>query len=153
MDPTQKLITQYPEISSAPTHFKTSVLWGDVDMALHVNNIIYLKWSETARVQYFDDMKMDTSFSGDAGPILGWQDGKYLYPVTYPDEVLVTALVTEILSDRFIMECRVYSLQAGRLAAISKQHIVPYSYTERKKIPIPINWLEGIKLLQPKSHF
>lgn len=149
MDSREKLAEVYPEVLEAPVWIYTSVHWSDMDVADHVNNIIYLKWSETARVAYFEKINMDTSFRGNQGPILGWQDGKYLFPMRYPDDVLVTASVIEIREDRFIVECRVYSLTHQRLAAISKQHIIPYDYVELRKIPIPEDWLQGIKELQP----
>ena len=148
MDLRESLITKYPEITSAPAIIETKIMWGHMDSANHVNNLIYLQWAETARVLYFEKMGMDTTFSGAEGPILGWQDGKYIYPLTYPDDVLVTEVVIELLEDRFVLESKIYSLQKTRIAAISKQHIIPYSYKELKKIPLPDKWISNIKRLQ-----
>ncbi len=153
MDFRKSLVSQYSEVDVAPVYFKTPVLWGHMDAAQHVNNLVYLKWTETARVIYFEKMKLDISFGGALGAILGWQDAKYIFPVNYPDEVLITAIVTELRTDRFVMECRVYSKKHQRLALISKQEIIPFNYVDQKKIALPQQWIDQINILQPKSPF
>ncbi len=145
----EKLIDKYPEISLSPLTMEIPLLWGDMDSAKHVNNLIYLKWAETSRILVFDKM-MDTSFEGKEGPILGWQDCKYIFPMTFPDTALVTCQVSEILEDRFMMVSKIFSLKHTRIAAISKQSIVPYDYKQLKKISIPQSWLpklEGLTVL------
>ncbi|MEL6388911.1 MAG: thioesterase family protein [Bacteroidota bacterium] len=149
MDHQSKLIARYPEIEITQVRISSTVHWGDMDIANHVNNINYLRWCETARVGYFERAGIDTKFSTGVGAILGWQDAKYLYPMAYPDEALITAQCLEIREDRFVMECRVYSLNHTRLAVISKQQIVPYDYDHRKKAPLPYSWISGIKALEP----
>ena len=39
-----------------PIKTEIPVLWGDNDSFGHVNNIIYLKWCETSRVELFRKM-------------------------------------------------------------------------------------------------
>jgi len=145
MDPTfSALIEKYPEIGSAQIKQTFSVLWGDVDMAQHVNNLIYLRWAETARIQLFD-MIMTTSFYGGIGPILGWQDCKYIFPMTYPGTALAVPMVTKLLEDRFLMTTKIYSIDHNRIAAISQQSIIPYDYKALKKVPIPALWRESLQ--------
>lgn len=122
-----------------PTH------WGDEDSANHINNLVYLKWAETVRVHYFEAMGMDFSFSGDvAGPILAWQDCKYVFPMTHPDVAIVGSRCVEIQEDRFIIETGIFSEKHGRIVAITKQSIVPYNYGLLKKVAMPEAWKEGI---------
>jgi acyl-CoA thioester hydrolase len=132
-----KIIEKYP------------VHWGDMDSANHVNNLIYLRWAESARIKYFEKMEMDTSFSsGGTGPILGWQECKYIFPMTYPDTAIVGARTVEIKEDRFFIECAIFSEKHNRIAAISKQSIIPYSYGELKKVEMPDPWLEEIAKIE-----
>jgi len=117
-----------------------------MDAARHVNNLVYLRWSESGRIAYFNKIKVNPSFSGaDTGPILGWQDCKYIYPMTFPDTAIVGVRTLEILEDRLIMESAIFSERVNRIAAVSKQIIVPYSYAELKKVPLPQSWIEGIE--------
>lgn len=143
----EKLLERHPEIKGYPLKMEHDILWGDMDSAKHVNNLIYLKWSETSRILLFNQM-MDTSFDGKEGPILGWQDCKYIFPLTFPDKVLITCGVTEIKEDRFMMRSQIYSYRHHRIAAITEQSIIPYDYIQLKKINIPASWLENLKNLK-----
>lgn len=139
----EQLTESYPEISSAPILYETSVLWGDMDSAQHVNNLVYLKWTETSRIKLFsliDNIKFD----GEKGVILAWQDMKYIYPMTYPDTAVITARVSEIRDDRFFIESKIYSYQHGRIAALSSQSIIPYDYISLSKVPLSDAWKERL---------
>lgn len=126
-----------------------STHWGDEDSARHINNLVYLRWAETVRVQYFEAIGMDASFTGDvAGPILAWQDCKYIFPMTHPDVAIVGARCVEVLEDRIIIETGVFSEKHGRIVAITRQSIVPYNYAKLCKVPLPESWKEGIRLVE-----
>jgi acyl-CoA thioester hydrolase len=120
-----------------------------MDAANHVNNLIYLRWAESGRIEYFEKMGMDISFnSGGTGPILGWQDCKYIFPMTFPDTAIVGCRVLEILSDRFTVETAIFSEKHQRIAAISQQSIIPYNYAELKKVNLPEIWVEKIRAIE-----
>lgn len=126
--------------------FKTH--WGDEDAARHINNLVYLRWAETARVQYFEAMGMDIAFSGDGtGAILAWQDCKYIFPMNHPDEALVGVRCVEILADRFVLETGIFSKRNNRIVAITRQHIVPYNYANLRKALLPEDWQKGIRMI------
>lgn len=128
------------------------VQWGQMDSARHVNNTIYLRWAESARIAYFEAMKMDTSFQGGGvGPILGWQDCKYIFPLTYPDTAIVGVRTIEEKEDRFFMECAIYSEKHQRISAISKQSIIPYDYKDLKKVAVPQSWRDVIASIENPS--
>ena len=68
-----------------PIKTEIPVLWGDVDSFGHVNNIIYLKWCETSRVELFRKMydvkTLDTEniqLGSGVGPILANFNCNYL---------------------------------------------------------------------------
>ncbi len=149
MDSRSSLVLKYPLIDNLPVSIDLSVLWGDMDAAQHVNNTVYLRWCETARIEYFRTAQIDTSFTLGVAPILGWLDAKYIRPITYPDQVLITVEVTELKTDRLTMESRVYSLKNQHLALISKQEIIPYNYEKLYKTPFPNSWIEALRTLQP----
>lgn len=135
-----------------PVQLHIDVQWGDMDAAKHVNNLIYLRWSESARIEYFKQMGMEVSFGGlGAGPILGWQDCKYIFPMTFPDTALVGIKVSGMKEDRIMMDCRIFSKKNERIAAITNQIIIPYDYVGLKKMDLPDEWLNAIQEIeQPK---
>ncbi len=127
---------------------KYPVHWGDMDAAKHVNNLLYLRWAESGRIAFFKVMGMDTSFSSsEVGPILGWQDCKYIFPITFPDTVIVGIRCSEILEDRFKLECGIFSERHDKIAAISRQDIIPYDYGTLKKVALPTQWRAQLEKL------
>ncbi len=126
---------------------KIPIQWADMDSAQHVHNVIYLRLAEAGRISYFEKTDIDISFK-EIGPILGWQDCKYIFPITYPDTAIIATRVAEILEDRMVMEIAVFSEKYQRIAALSKQHIIPYNYAELKKVPLPKTWINGVHALE-----
>lgn len=114
---------------------EVEVQWGDMDAAQHVNNVIYLRWGESARVVYFD--KMGFEVSGELGFILAWQDCKYIRPVTYPDTISIGVKIVEVEEYSFNMESYFFSEKQNRLIAISKQKVVTYDYKNLCKTAVP----------------
>ena len=134
---------------------KVTVEWGEMDAAQHVNNTVYLRWVESSRIAYFQKMKVDISSSGTApaqeGIILGYADCKYIFPVTFPDTIHIGVKITEIKSDRIVMESHLFSEKYSRIVAVSKQEVLPYSYVERKKIGVPTRIISAIEAIEEKS--
>ena len=134
------------QLSDYNTFFEYRIQWGQMDAAQHINNLEYLRWAESARVEYFDKIGISVDFgTSDLAPILGWQECKYIFPITYPDIALVGIKTTEIMSDRLMLETSVFSKKYERIACVSKQSIVPYDYIKLTKVSLPGEWVERIK--------
>ncbi len=127
------------------------IQWGDMDAAQHVNNVNYLRWCESVRIAYFAKMGMDLSFSEGVGPILGYQDCKYIFPLTYPDTAIIGCRTVSIGEDRFIMECKVFSQRHQRISAISEQVIIPYGYNTLTRSTMPEEWRVAIEKIEEKK--
>ena len=134
--------------SAFPVLVSLPVQWGDMDAAQHVNNVNYLRWGESARIGYFAEMGMDLSFSEGVGPILGYQDCKYIFPMTFPDTAIIGCRTVSIAEDRFTMECKVFSEQHQRISAISKQVIIPYDYSTLSRAKMPEEWQAAIRRIE-----
>ncbi|MEM7536526.1 MAG: thioesterase family protein [Chloroflexota bacterium] len=140
--PIEALLKPFPVIT------EIKVQWGEMDAARHVNNAVYLRWAETARVQFFHELKVFSSPQSKAGMILGWQDCKYIFPVTFPDTVLIGSRARVIEQERIMVECHFFSTRHQRLVAISNHRQVAYDYTALTKIPLPAEWKERIFEIQ-----
>ncbi len=141
----QELLKEFPSVIELP------VQWGEMDAAKHVNNSVYIRWGESARIAYFDKMNLDNSFSEQIGPILGWQDCKYIFPVTYPDTISIGVKTVEVKADRFFIECHMFSHKHQRIVAINKNSIIAYDYHNLKKAELPQEWIEKISSLEGKT--
>jgi len=118
------------------------VQWRDMDAAQHVNNVVYLKWVEAARIKFFIDLNGPNLTNEEkVGPILAWQECKYIRPIEYPDTVIVGIRKIEVLEDRIVTEAHIYSKVKNCLVAISKQQTVSYDFKLKRKAPLPLNWI------------
>ncbi|WP_447922692.1 acyl-CoA thioesterase [Achromobacter aegrifaciens] len=68
--------------------------WGDSDSLNHLNNTLYFRLMEEARMQILYDAGF--ALPADHGPILAHASCDFLRPLTYPANVLVTHKVTRI---------------------------------------------------------
>lgn len=120
------------------------VLWGDMDDFGHVNNIIYLKWCETSRVELFrkvwdlKSLKMEDILSEEGmGPILANFNMNYRIPVQYPDLITVKTRVTSIGNTSFGISHELYSKANGEnIVANGESVVVMINYKLGEKIAI-----------------
>src|ERR1039458_3916242 len=69
-----------------PVVITVPLLWGDHDAFGHVNNLVYLRWCETARVEYLLLVGLWPSLPpAGLGPILANISCDYKRPLTFPD--------------------------------------------------------------------
>jgi acyl-CoA thioester hydrolase len=137
-------------LADYPIHTSIPVQWGEMDLANHINNVVYLRWVESGRMDYLRALDL-TDFSGRKqriGVILGAVECKYLLPLSYPDTVVVGTRVTAVEADRFIMESAIMSEKYQKLAAVCKSRIVAFDYRDRKKATWPEQVLEGIREIE-----
>jgi len=127
-------------------HTTIEVQWGDMDAFRHVNNVAYVKWGETARIDYFKALKLFSSIPEkmNYAPILGYQSVKYIAPLIYPDTVIIGTKTEGIQRDRVILKSYFFSTSQQRLVAIKTHEVVLFDYKTQRKIPIPKVLVERI---------
>ncbi|MCK4507997.1 MAG: acyl-CoA thioesterase [Desulfuromonadales bacterium] len=125
-----------------PVMVKVSVAWGEMDAFEHVNNIVYFRYFENARIAYFEKLDyMKSMVESGVGPILASTQCQYRRPLTYPDVVQVGARISELCDDNFVMQYCIVSEKTGKIAAEGEALMVSYDYRNKKKAAI----LEPIK--------
>ncbi len=128
----------------APIRF--SMHWGEMDAFGHLNNVIYFRYFESARIAFFEDLDItENALPRTIGPILSFTSCRFKAPLVYPDVLWAATKATEIKEDRFTMEHVVYSEKLGRIAAVSDATIVAYDYRKNEKAVLPDVWLELLK--------
>ena len=127
------------------------VQWGDQDPFAHVNNTIYFRWFETARIAYLERIQLTGQDQHSRlGPILAAIDCQFRRPVTYPDWVQIGSRVTRLGRSSFDMEHRVYSERMAGVAAEGDSTIVVFDYDTQKSQPIPPELRQKIEELEAK---
>ena len=108
-----------------------NVAWGELDAFGHVNNTVYFRYFEDARIAYLDAIGFMGGPPNDIGPILHSTMCRFRRPLKYPDTLRVGARVTEVAEDRLTMEYRIVSGPSpGEAAAVGKyqepgRHVSP----------------------------
>lgn len=126
----------------------TPVAWGEMDAFQHVNNIVYFRYFESARIAYFDRVGINEEMKRSGiGPILASTQCRFKAPLSYPDNISVAAGVSEISDDRFTMKYYVMSHKSGRIVAEGEGVIVFYDYNNSCKHLIPEEIKKRIMLL------
>jgi len=132
ISPVDTLLHDFPVIVQFP------IAWGEMDALGHVNNTIYFRYFESARVAYLTKINfIDPAANDGVGSILASTQCDFRKALAYPDTVAIGARVTEIGSDRFSMEYRVVSHRLQKIAAEGKGIIVSYNYREKRKADLP----------------
>lgn len=125
-------------LSEFPVVLETPVAWGEMDALGHVNNIVYFRYFESARMLYFQKMGFwEYMQETGIGPILGFTSCKFRKPLRYPDRVKVGARTSNILNDRFIMNYAIASENLGGIVAEGEGVIVMYDYRTNSKTTLP----------------
>ena len=141
------LLADYPVVVEVP------VVWGEMDSYRHVNNVVYFRYFESARLEYF--RRLDWfAFERDTGvgPILAATRARFRKPLTYPDTVSIGARISAIGADRVTFDYLIVSHNLNAVAADGHATIVSYDYRNARKTPLPdelrrrIEELEGRQL-------
>jgi acyl-CoA thioester hydrolase len=137
------LLTSYPVV------IETDVAWGDMDAFNHVNNTVYFRWFESARIAYH--RKVGFTGNDGVGPILAATSCRMRIPLAYPDRVAIGARIREIGDDRFTMEYAVVSQTLTKVAAEGEATVISYDHPAKRRAPLPEDVRQQIEKLEKKS--
>src|SRR5271168_494933 len=99
-----ELLKGYPVIVVQP------VVWGEMDAYQHVNNVVYFRYFENARLEYIARLGW-FAFEKETGigPILSATQARFRRPLTYPDRIAIGARLLKLEEDRLHLEHRIIS--------------------------------------------
>ena len=130
-------------------------VFGDLDAMGHVNNVVYLKWIETARIAYWIRVTGQKAHAGvpetggashEPGPgimsgvlidmILARTEIDYRSPVSYGETLDVFVRTSLIKRSSLVFYYAVVSRTDGRTVADAKTVIVCYDYAGLRSKPV-----------------
>jgi len=77
-----------------PVHVtRIPVRWGDMDALGHVNNTVYFRFAEQARIDWLMALGIRDIVAVDAGPVIVNASCTFLKPITFPATVEVKTLI------------------------------------------------------------
>ena len=137
------LLSGYPVVTSIP------ILWGDEDSFAHVNNVVYLRWCETSRVEYMRRIAIwpEPPPRG-IGPIMAGVTCDYKLALTYPDTVDIGTRVASVGNSSIRLEQVVVSRRLQAVAAVVESTIVLLDYKNQRPVRVPDEVRAAIDALQ-----
>jgi len=117
--------------------------WGDMDAMAHLNNTVYFRVLEEARIQWFRQLGFPTMPSGQA-PILAHVSCDFLRAMTYPGVARVRQVITNTGRSSVEMALTIERTdEPGTQYAAGRSVIVWFDYVANKSQP----WPEAVRAL------
>ena len=112
------------------------IRWGDMDAYGHVNNTVYFRYMEQARVEWIEAMEIPMQPGGD-GPVIINAACTFLIPMTYPGVVEVRTYVGQ--PGRSSVQTHVEMRLEGdeRIYAKGAAKVVWMNTQSGKSVPLP----------------
>ncbi|KAL1872660.1 hypothetical protein Daus18300_004206 [Diaporthe australafricana] len=159
----QALATEWRRLSAGSEGYLTGgrrglegqqVVWGEQDSFQHVNNVRYVRWAESSRVNWATDFAARARDPADrraweelmtprsVGLILKSIKVDFKFPMTYPDKVSVYHRLRHQPSSApspssLILDAVVFSHRHRRVSARVEEDIVIYDYRAARKTEMP----------------
>ncbi|OJJ40457.1 hypothetical protein ASPWEDRAFT_33856 [Aspergillus wentii DTO 134E9] len=143
--------------------FRHNVVWGEMDTMGHVNNVTYVRYAETARVNLTRNIGIHIDpanrkrwsnllNSTGIGLILRSIKVDYKFPMTYPDKISVYHKLVHdptAAPSQYAFELQVIILSEARQRPAARCHedIVTYDYKGKKKTALPPYVMEQFKAM------
>jgi acyl-CoA thioester hydrolase len=125
-------------LAGYPVVVQNRVAWGDMDAQRHVNNVIYYRYFENARIAYYERIGK-YGFQAQSGItfVLASNSCRYKAPVEYPDTLHIGARIAEIGTDRAVMKYLLVSERLERVAAEGDAVLVALDPARKTKVAFP----------------
>lgn len=126
--------------------FPIAIRWGDMDAMGHVNNTVYFRYMEQARISWFDAMGFSPDPSGQ-GPVIVSTACNFRRELCYPGTVLVRQWVGDLGNSSFNTWMQL-SRQDDRdtVYAEGEARVVWVDFPKRRSTPLPAQVREAILL-------
>ena len=117
--------------------------WGDMDALGHMNNTVYFRFLEQARISWFDVIGADYRKLPE-GPVLGSITCRFILPVVYPADLEVTLLAGASRRSSFPLYSEIRdSGPPGRIYARAEAVMVWIDLKDGKSRPLP-DWFRAV---------
>ena len=145
-------MTQEDLLAEFPVSITLPIQWGDMDAFGHVNNTVPLRWFESARIAYIEQIGLSEMMTGDGvGPILAAIHCNYRRQVEYPDTVRIGARIGRMGRSSFTMLHVVVSEAHQAVCVEGESTIVVFDYQSQRPVRVPDEIREAVAERESQS--
>lgn len=117
-----------------PFPVKQQVLWGEMDAFNHINNVIYFRYFETARVEFFNQSGLwQLYFNENIRIVVGKLECNFIREITHPAEIEISVGIKRIGNSSLTVHHKV--MHNGQIAAHGDGIIVATNPETGKSTP------------------
>jgi acyl-CoA thioester hydrolase len=143
---------QSDPLAAFPIVISLPVQWGDQDSMGHVNNVVFFRWCESARIEYFGRVGMPGRRAGGQGEfILASIRCDFRRQVNFPDTVRIGARISRIGRSSMTMDHVVVSQAQQAVVAEAESTMVSFDYGSGTSQPVPAEARAAIAKLEGRE--
>lgn len=134
---------ELPEHKKWVFDMRFPVRWGDMDAMGHVNNTVYFRYMETARIDWLNQAGMGPDPQGQ-GPVIVNAFCNFYQQLAYPDEVLLKMYVSDPARTTFETWSTMERIsQPGVICAAGGATVIWVDFPNQKAIELP-DWVRAL---------
>jgi len=118
-----------------------SMRWGDMDALGHMNNTVYFRFLEQARISWFEQLGVD--YKQGEGPVLGSITCRFRIPIVYPAELAISIHASNARTSSFVLASEIADRNDARVYATGEAVMVWIDLEQGKSRPLP-DWLRQL---------
>lgn len=116
---------------------RVPVRWGDMDAYGHVNNTIYFRYFEQARVEWLEQLDFPVDPCEVSGPVIINANCTFMIPVNYPATVIVKLYAGDPGRSSVMTWYELFVEGDDRLFAEGAAKVVWMDMQSGKSVPLP----------------
>jgi acyl-CoA thioester hydrolase len=145
-DSVRAALSEFTTVTTIP------VQWGDEDAFGHVNNVVYFRWFESARIDLLLKFESSLKMSNrGVGPILASIKCDYRQQLMFPDTVHIGSRVDRIGRTSFDIVHHIYSQQQQVVVSEGHSVIVVFDYDAQRPRRLPSDLKNQMNDASPDS--
>ena len=132
-----------PEQKKLVYEMTIPIRWGDMDAMGHINNTVYFRYMETARIDWFTSMGFVANRAGE-GLVIVNAFCNFIRQFEYPGDILIKTYVSNAGRTSFDSWCTMERTdQPGVICATGGATTVWVDFPNQKSAPLP-DWLRQV---------
>lgn len=111
--------------------YEQKMAWGDMDAFNHLNNVMYYRYAESARIGYLNALGL---FSEAVQVVLAQSSCQYLMPVVFPDTLKIGVRCQHLGNSSMVTRYAYYSEAQQAIVAIGEAVLVRLDAQTQQKL-------------------
>jgi acyl-CoA thioester hydrolase len=134
-----------------PLELKLRIDWSELDLFGHVNNVMFMKYVQAARVNYWEQSGIYHEFKENKiGPMLVSTACQFKKQLMYPGEVTIRSGMEFIKNTSFSIHHKIFD-QHGDVVAEAQDVIVMFDFNKNEKTAVPQVMRDAAALIEGRT--